>query len=296
VRSRHRIALASSRTLPPDELLLAAALDDRGMEAEEARWDDQRIDWHEFDAVVIRTCWDYHRRLPQFLDWVDSLTAAGIRLLNPAPLVHWNHSKHYLFELAEAGARIPRTVVVAKESDLATIAQRIAPLGIAGKVVIKPAVSASAESTSLAELGNTLSVLDSIWQLSMRGDVIIQEFVDLVQTSGETSLVFIAGAYSHAVRKVARQGDFRVQSEHGGQVFPARPTAAVISQAADILRNAPSMPAYARIDGIDDSRGKFILMELELVEPELFFEFGDAAAMLARFIAAEVASPRTRQP
>ena len=109
------------------------------------------------------------------------------------------------------------------------------------------------------------------------GDVLVQPFADEVPRDGEYSFTFIDGAFSHATIKRATAGEFRVQTEHGGRVDRVEASESLVAQAARVLGVLPEMPLYARVDGI--ARGDaFLLMELELIEPNLFLEYEDGAA------------------
>ncbi|HET7845606.1 MAG TPA: hypothetical protein VFL14_15735, partial [Xanthomonadales bacterium] len=102
---------------------------------------------------------------------------------------------------------------------------------------------------------------------------LVQPYVAEVATAGEWSLMFFGGAYSHAVLKRPRSGDFRVQEKHGGLQEPAEPTRDTIGQAAAMVAALAELGhgglAYARIDGVVVA-GRLQLMEAELIEPQLF--------------------------
>jgi glutathione synthase/RimK-type ligase-like ATP-grasp enzyme len=156
--------------------------------------------------------------------------------------------------------------------------------------VVKPAVSASARDTWKATRADAHESEASFRELAAAGDVLVQPFVREVTSDGEWSLLFYGGVYSHAVRKRPRAGDFRVQTAHGGSAVAEEPDARVIAQAREALRAAPAPLGellYARVDGcmIGD---RFVLMELELVEPELFLGMHPAAAdRLAAHVSAD---------
>jgi len=115
--------------------------------------------------------------------------------------------------------------------------------------------------------------------------LMVQPFIRQIVSQGEWSLVFLDGGYSHAVLKKPADGDYRVQQQHGGSLTPATPPPELIAQAAKALAAVPSPWLYARVDGcVLDA--EFTLMELELIEPELFFRSQKGAAeRLAKAIA-----------
>lgn len=235
--------------LAEDDRLLLAHLDARAVV-----WDDPAVDWRAFDAVVIRSTWDYHKRIGEFRAWIDRLDASGARLWNPPALLRWNTHKRYLIDLAARGVNVVPTLLTSR-------------------VVVKPAVSATAYRTH---------VLDPFEQ-----EMLVQPFIDEVITGGEWSLIFFAGAFSHAVIKRARAGDFRVQSEFGGTSEVATPDASLIEDARNILRTIEEPWLYARVDAVVRD-GRLLLMELEMTEPSLFLDehsakrFADAIALSAR--------------
>jgi len=237
------IALVTWRGLPegtPDEQLVALALEARGAEARHVAWDDPGVDWTSFDAVVLRSCWDYHKRVDEFRAWLDRLPP---RVFNPVEVVRWNMDKRYL-----RGLPVP---VVPTE-----VVPRGEPLQRWPRTVAKPLVSASAWRTHVVEDGEVTEE-----------DMIVQPFVEEI-ADGEWSLIFFRDQFSHAVLKRPQVGDFRVQQELGGSADPAMPEPAIIEQAANVLRLRPGM-LYARVDGVV-IEGVFTLMELELIEPSLF--------------------------
>ena len=269
------VALATYQKHPaltPDDRLLAAALAERGIETDAIPWSDPAVDWARYAAVVVRSCWDYHLRPDDFRAWVDALDAAGVRLVNPAPLLRWNADKRYLADLAARGVPIVPTHLAERGSreTLAAIAGRAGWDGL----VVKPAVSASAHDTWRVAGVPSADDERRFRALVARGRAIVQPFLPEVVALGEWSLLYFGGRFSHAVLKRARAGDFRVQAEFGGSAEPADPGAEVAAEGAAVLDAVRALvhgavPVYARVDGCV-AGGRFVLMELELIEPTLF--------------------------
>jgi len=287
-----RVALASYAQLPElnaDDQLLLAALRAAGALAEPAVWDAPG-DWTGFDVVVVRSCWDYHRRWAEFLAWIDRVAAAGARLVNPAPLLRWNGDKRYLGELAAAGARVVPTarVVPAAPGDPAPSLGAVLRARGWDEAVVKPAVSASAHATwrtGLDRAGHDEPRFAALLAAAPQG-LLVQPFVEEVVAEGEWSLVFLGGRFSHAVRKRTAAGDFRVQAEFGGRADALVPPPALVADARAALGAAARAAgvadeaiAYARVDGVARA-GRLLLMELECIEPQLYL--GTAAAAAAR--------------
>jgi hypothetical protein len=233
-------------------------------------WDDPVVDWRVFDGVLVRSCWDYHLRPAAFLDWIARLDAAGIPLWNPSDILRWNANKIYLRDLAARGVSIVETRWIDAGSttplvDLLTSARW-------DRAIVKPAISASAWETWQTTRARAVEDEDRFRALSSTTQVMIQPFVDAIVDSGEWSIMFFGGVFSHAILKRPRSGDYRVQSEFGGSADRLDPGASLIAQARAVLDACPFDPAtlaYARVDGVvvDD---RFVLMELELLEPFLF--------------------------
>jgi glutathione synthase/RimK-type ligase-like ATP-grasp enzyme len=197
-------------------------------------------------------------------------------LFNARKLVAWNAHKSYLLELAQAGFTIPQTAVV-KKGGHADIGELLRGHGLR-EAVIKPAVSASAFQTIMIGGHWNEDVEDHFEDMIATGDVIVQGFVESILTEGEISVVLIDGMYSHAVKKMPAAGDFRVQEHLGGTVAAAKPSKEVVGTALAALRSVTSTPPlYARVDGVI-SENHFVLMELELIEPSLYFGLNEGSA------------------
>ncbi|MEE2940525.1 MAG: hypothetical protein VX460_09090 [Planctomycetota bacterium] len=253
--------------LQPDDLELPGAFAELGAVASPAPWGTP---WSQItaDLCVIRTPWDYFEHADDFLDWVEG---APMPVINPASVLRWNHHKGYLAALQGCGAaRIPATAMVPAH-DRPVDADALLARVTAERAVLKPAISGGAHQTIVLEPGAAVP-----WTAGHRGDFLVQAFVDKVEETGEWSLTCFGGAYSHAVRKTAAEGDFRVQEEHGGRVHLEEPPAALISAAERMLRGTAALLelgrplAYARVDLVEVPYGPPLLMELELIEPELF--------------------------
>lgn len=276
------IALATCAALPrltEDDRLLQEELRRAGAEAVAAVWDDRAVDWGRFDRVVIRSCWDYHLRLPEFLAWVDSVEARGIPLWNPGRIVRANAHKSYLRELAARGFPLVPTAWLSRGSR-AALSDVLDERGWTDAVV-KPAVSASAFRTrrvSRAEAEDA-ATRRSFAELIAAGDVIVQRFAPEIVQPGEWSFVFLGERYSHAVLKRPAAGDFRVQHEFGGHLAKESPSSSALAQAQRVADWIPRPWLYARIDAVEIA-GTLHVMEVELIEPALFLDADPAAPRL----------------
>lgn len=277
---RPRIALATYERAPslaPDDQSLVPALAEIGIDAEAVVWSDESVIWETFDGVVIRSCWDYHRRYTQFRDWLDRLDASRLPLWNSLSLVVWNSHKRYLLDLTERGIATIPTIIVPRGHG-ADVESIVAAEGWS-RFVLKPTVSASGYETHALRAPFDESSREIVMRVTSLGDSLVQPFAEEVSRDGEFSFVFIDGAFSHAAIKRAAKSEFRVQVEHGGSVEPVDAPAALVEQAAHVLRALPEMPLYARVDGIA-RHDAFLLMELELIEPHLFFALKPGSAKM----------------
>lgn len=262
---------AQHSDLTSDDLLAVAALADRGVAVTPLVWTAATPSALAGGAgVVIRSCWDYHVQQEAFVKWLSDLARAGVPTINSVPLLQWNLHKRYLSELEAGGAPVVPTLVVEPISDRVVLEQLLATMGWR-EAVIKPAISLSAHETWRVGIGDAREHQGRFDRLRMRGDVLVQRYVPEVSSGGEWSLMFFQREYSHAVLKLPAPGDFRVQQEHGGRADSASPSSQLIQGASAVLDLLPATPIYARVDLVEASAG-FLLMEVECIDPVLFFE------------------------
>ncbi len=281
-----RVALVTCAAYPDlfeDDRLLVPALGALGIGGEPAVWSDPAVDWEAFDALVMRTPWDYFQRHDEFRPWLDARIASGVLLCNAGDVLAWNYDKRYLLELDAAGVPVVPTAWVGP-GDAADVAAIARDRGW-DEVVVKPSVSGGAYRTHRFRVADAPAYADEIAGILADRSVIVQPFMPEILTDGELSLLFFDGAFSHAVRKRAQPGEYRVQFSFGGTTEPAEVTPEWTEQARACVLAAPSLPVYARVDGVV-SGGQFLLMELEVFEPLMFLAaHPEAPARFARAIA-----------
>ena len=285
-----RIALVTCRRLPdldPDDHPLAEELTARGHAATPAIWDEAAIDWASFDVALLRSPWDYHHRLDEFLGWA-ARAAEATRLLNPLALVRWNSHKSYLVELAGRGADVIPTEILPAGATV-DLRSFLSQRGWA-RAVVKPAVSADAFGTVLVG-GETMAAGQAHADAMLaERDMMIQPYFASVEEPGERCLIHIDGRFSHAVRKRSHFLGGRHVGPEGRSVEAADDERAAATRVLELSGARSAL--YARVDLARDDDGRPRLMELELVEPTLFFtSAAGSAARMADALEARMAAP-----
>lgn len=267
-----------------DDRLLQAALDMLGFSSERVDWSSPEEDWSRFRCAVFRTTWDYFERFAEFRAWLDRVQSLT-RLCNPPSIVRWNMDKHYLADLDAARVSVVRSRFIER----GTTIRLLNLLDDTGwdKAVIKPCVSGAARHTYRVDRTNATELDAVIQGLLATEALVLQPFERAIVEHGEDSLMMLGGRFSHAVRKLAKPGDFRVQDDHGGTVHACQPTPEQIALAERAMAACESMPTYGRVDMVQVGAGCFAVMELELIEPELWLRLHPvAAASFAEALAA----------
>jgi glutathione synthase/RimK-type ligase-like ATP-grasp enzyme len=261
-----------------DDRLLQDALQQFGVESVRLDWADPSVDWSQFRAAVFRTTWDYFHRYAEFSAWFDRVETRTI-LINPPAIIRWNRDKHYLADLDRAGVPIVPTRFVNRGESLRD-AMNDWP-----EAVVKPCVSGGARHTHRVTRANAVAVEAELRPVMDAEDFLVQPFQPAILESGEDSLMLFDGRFTHAVRKNGKPGDFRVQDDFGGTVRSVEPTAGQIAVAERAVAACSPRPVYARVDLVNVSGDDWAVMELELIEPELWLRFHPpAAAAFARGI------------
>ncbi|MBS2030819.1 MAG: hypothetical protein JST54_23145 [Deltaproteobacteria bacterium] len=287
-----RIAFATCDAQPDlyaEERELLPRLAKRGVEAHAVSW-TRTADWRSYDLVVIRSTWDYFERIAEFRAWLDSLENANVRVQNPLNVLRWNLDKLYLLDLAEQGVRIVPTKFV-RPGESAIVGDVLAKYGWTD-AVLKPLISGGAFRTSRFTASDAAAHQPELDALAATCGAMIQPFLPEIGTDGEWSLFFFGSQFSHAVIKRPAAGDYRVQPQFGGRAERVQAPPELIAEAAKIIRLAPEPLLYARVDGV--RRGdRFLLMELEAIEPYLFF--ATAPEAMDRYVDVVVSAAHTRQ-
>lgn len=232
-------------------------------------WRTPNVNWDDFEVVIIRSPWDYQQDTARFMQVLKKIDASSARLENPLYLVQWNIDKTYLRELDEQGILIVPTLW-GKQPGKKQLFDSFDQLNT-GEVVIKPTVSANADDTFRIKRDVNSEVVEGIIRTFADRAYMIQPFMEKIVSEGEFSLFYFGGEYSHTILKTPRQDDFRVQEEHGGILKSVEPKPRLLKRAQQTMEQVRPQPLYARADYVRTSNNDFALMELELIEPSLYF-------------------------
>ncbi|MFT6873384.1 MAG: glutathione synthase/RimK-type ligase-like ATP-grasp enzyme [Roseivirga sp.] len=260
--------------------LVLDALKANGHRVTRISWSDPEFNWASTKAVIFRTTWDYFDRFEEWKAWLAS-TSKLTQMINPYALINWNMDKHYLRDLHDRGINIPATryIEIGEETNLKALYHETGWTDC----ILKPCVSGASRHTYKLNI-DTLQEHEEIFQtLIVKEAMMLQPFQKNVVEKGEVSLMVMGGEFTHAVLKVAKPGDFRVQDDFGGTVHLYDPSSEEIVFAEKAVAACDPQPTYARVDIIRDNNDQLALIELELIEPELWFRLKpEAAQVLAR--------------
>jgi glutathione synthase/RimK-type ligase-like ATP-grasp enzyme len=251
-----------------EDKILKESLKKKGLKVCKKNWNTKDFDWAKTKYAIFRSTWDYFDRFNEFFKWLDH-TKEKTKFINSSDIILWNIDKHYLNDLEKQGINIAPTIFIEKGNKL-----KIGDLFKETKweeAVIKPAISGAARHTYRLNKNNYNKYNDVLNELILEESFLFQEFLNNITTDGEISMMIIGGKYTHAVKKRAKHGDFRVQDDHGGTVETYNPSKQEILFAEKCIKLCPNKVVYARVDIIYDNNNKISLSELELIEPELWF-------------------------
>ena len=288
-----KIALLSTDKLPaflgedhPDEETLFAedfklieALELQGLSAERVSWRRSDVDWSRYDCVLVRSTWDYIDAYDLFLQTIGEIEASGARLLNPREVIQWNSSKRYLGELMSAGVSVvPSLILEDGDWSPAEVQSFLAPGE--SELIVKPLVGVGAFQLRRFTDVHDLDKVRRSGELDY--PVMVQPFLSSIQSEGEWSFVFGGQQFLYSVLKVPTKGDYRVQVMYGARTLPRKPSDDDLAAARAVLEKVPYQTHLARVDMVRMPSGNLALMELELIEPQLYlFDVPEAAKMLA---------------
>ena len=281
---------AEAREFDTDLPYLSRALGDRGIITEVVDWDNASVDWSRYSMAIVRSPWDYHRRYPEFLAWLDAVSAATT-LQNSADIIRWNTNKEYLTELVEAQIGVIPTTFVRSAEDLVTITNE----GMLERdIVVKPTISAGSNNTERHEESPVKAAAHLGFLLDAGFVAMVQPYQRFIDERGETGMVYFNGQLSHSFRKGAilatgenvKNGLFTVE-EIAPRTASGQERELGEAVMTFVKKKWGEYPLYARVDVVRGSAGVPVVMELELAEPSFFLQVDHEAP--SRFAAAVMA-------
>ena len=239
-------------------------------------WDCKEVEWDEFEAVIIRSTWDYQQKHELFFKTLSKIDSSNAKLYNPLSVVKWNLNKRYLKDFKGKNIDIIPTLFF-ENFDYQGIKKAFFTFET-NKIIIKPSVSANADDTFILKESlidhNRVLLLNTF----KNKEYLVQPFIENIKIEGEYSLIFFGDVLSHVILKTPKTGDFRVQEEHGGRLESINlPEKSLIDFGLKVIKNLPMACLYSRIDVVRDNN-QLLLMEVELIEPSLYFNMDSKSA------------------
>jgi glutathione synthase/RimK-type ligase-like ATP-grasp enzyme len=261
-----------------DDELTIKHLHDFGWSVEMVSW-HRNYDWSQFDVVVIRSTWDYQRDPDAFLAVLESIDHSNAHLENSLELVQWNLRKTYLRDIALKGGLIIPTLWQEETLDRKKLESFFDELETE-ELIIKPIIGASAGYTFRLPRSQSNVKIPMLEKIFNRRAYIVQPFMPNIVEEGEFSLIYFEGMHSHTILKTPKTNDFRVQEEYGGNIHLVKAEPELLQSGQHVINSLPQRPLYARADFIRTEQGTFAVMELELIEPVLYFRMDADSPML----------------
>lgn len=247
--------------------LLFEPLKTLGWIAEEISWRSETVDWGDYNAVIVRSTWDYQNDLAKFKNVLERINSVS-HLENDFDLMNWNMNKNYLFDLEQKGVIIVDTIW--EKSFNSDLVHEYFNKLKTDEIIIKPNVSASADNTFRLSKEDINEYLPELKKIFSAREFMVQPFLKNIIDEGEYSLFYFNGKFSHSVLKKPKEKDFRVQEEHGGDIQPFKVSSEMKVTGKNILKKLTTVPLYGRVDLVRTKQNEFALMELELIEPSLY--------------------------
>ncbi len=266
-----KIGILTCEKLPnllESEQFLMPSLQQNNYEVQAVVWNDKNINWTTYDLLIFRNTWDYYEKQTAFDVWLNEIQTLDIKCLNSIETIQKNKHKFYLKELENNGISIIPTIFIEKTNNLNL--SKIIPNHLK-KAVIKPAYSGGSYQTQLFDVAEIESINTDYQTIASEKELLLQEFIPEIETVGETSFIFFNKKFSHCVNKMPFKGDFRVQSQFGGNYTIVEPSQTLIDKAQKIVNTFTEELLYCRIDCIVIDNN-LLLMEVECLEPDLYFE------------------------
>lgn len=280
-----RVGFVTSAQFPhltDSDSLVIEPLRKRGIEVEPIIWSSPPATLNQFEAIIMRSAWDYHTNISKFKLFLNSINKSGVPTYNPIDTMTWNINKSYLLDLSKQGVPIVPSIKIQTFNE-----NILTHINKWSEIIIKPTVGGSAYGIKKLQTANKKEIMREINNLLFIGDVLIQPFMKEIY-DGEISFIFFDKQYSHAVLKIPRVNEYRTQPQFGVTCRRVYPESRLINQANEIIHHIKEPLLYARLDALVVNNN-LLLMELELIEPHLFLdEAPEAASTFADAIARSI--------
>ncbi len=268
--------------------LLIEPLKTFGWLAEEVSWRNEKVNWADYSAVIVRSTWDYQNDSEKFVSVLEKINSVT-HLENNLELMKWNMNKNYLFKLKQKDVIIVDTIWEKRFDPV--LADSYFERLDTEEIIIKPNISASADNTFRLMKEKLVEHRVNLEKIFSNREFMVQPFLNNIISEGEYSIFFFDGKFSHSVLKKPKEKDFRVQEEHGGDIQPIKVSSDIIMTAENIIDKLSAVPLYARVDLVRILQNDFALMELELIEPSLYLnKDAEAPLRLAKAFAEKMES------
>jgi len=251
-----------------DAELAFPSLEAMGWQIDSLPWRSEGVDWDRFDAVYVGTPWDYPEDPGRFLQVLECINRSGAVLVNDIALVRWTIPKSYLRDVEEMGVAIVPSIW-GETMDVDLIENAFSDFAV-DKLIVKPVISTNATDTFLIARENLPDLISQLIETFTRRPFLVQPFISNIQSDGEYSLFYFNRVFSHAIQKIPKPDDFRVQEEYGAEIMPADPEPALREAGDQLMKVVDPMPVYSRADFVRGADGRFLVMELELIEPSMY--------------------------
>ena len=246
-----------------------------GWQIESLHWRSEGIEWDRFDAVYVGTPWDYPEDPDRFLQVLERIDQSAAVLVNDIALVRWTIPKTYLRDVEKEGVAIVPSIW-GEAMNGGAIENAFTQFDV-DKVIVKPVISTNATDTFLVVRETFPDLKAQLCETFAERPYVVQPFIGNIQSEGEYSLFYFNRIFSHAIQKVPKSEDFRVQEEYGAEITPVEPEPALQKAGDQLMNVVDPMPVYGRADFVRGSDGRFLVMELELIEPSMYLRMNKEA-------------------
>lgn len=258
-----------------DAELAFPALEALGWQIDSLPWRSKGVDWGLFDAVYVGTPWDYPEDPGRFLQLLERIDQSGAVLVNDIALIRWTIPKTYLRDVERMGVAIVPSIW-GETMDIGSIENAFDQFD-ADKLIVKPVISTNATDTFLFARETLPDFIAQLRETFAERPYLVQPFIGNIQSEGEFSLFYFNRAFSHAIQKIPKSEDFRVQEEHGAKIIPVDPEPVLLNAGDRLMNVVDPMPVYDRADFVRGPDGQFLVMELELIEPSMYLRMNNEA-------------------